>query len=84
MTQNARQFLSFIGFAVGWSLVCRLFIGVVHPVAIFGIWLFGFVWAVGYIISGRRTADYLVLVWLAPPAIFAVLVYLASVLIEMA
>lgn len=84
MTQNAREFLAFAAFACGWSALCSLLIGLAHPIAVFGVWIIGFVWGVGYIISGKRTADYFVLIWLGPPAIAAALVYLASVLIEMA
>lgn len=83
MTQNAREFLAFLAFAFGWSILCGQLIGLAHPAAVFGVWLLGFVWGVGYIVSGKRTADYFVIVWLAPPTVVAALVYLASVLIEM-
>lgn len=38
--------------------------GLVHHVAVFIVWLVGFVWMTGYIAAGARDADYLLKVWL--------------------
>ncbi|MBZ9807704.1 hypothetical protein [Mesorhizobium sp. ESP-6-2] len=58
------QFVAFITFAAGWSLACRLLIGSVNPIALFAVWLVGFVWGVGYIAGGLREADLLLKRWL--------------------
>lgn len=86
MTENTREFLIFIAFAIVWTGAAGLFLKAeaIHPVAIFAIWIIGFVWGVGYIVSGKRDADYFVLIWLGPPAIVAAIVYAASFLIGMA
>jgi hypothetical protein len=47
------QTAAFISFAAGWSVVCSLLLGSVHPIALFAVWLVGFVWGVGYISAGN-------------------------------
>lgn len=44
----------------------------IHPVATAAVWLIGFVWGTGYIISGKSGADRLSLVWLGTMAATAV------------
>jgi hypothetical protein len=58
------QAAAFISFAAGWSVVCSLFLGSAHPIAIFTVWLVGFVWGVGYISAGKHLADLLTKRWL--------------------
>lgn len=58
------QLLAFLIFAAGWSFACSLFLGAVHPLAVFAIWLIGFVWGVGYIAAGKASADLLTKRWL--------------------
>jgi hypothetical protein len=58
------QTAAFISFAAGWSLLCSLFLGAVHPIALFAVWLVGFVWGAGYISAGKRLADLLTKRWL--------------------
>lgn len=58
--------LQFLVVAVIWSLAgtAVLSTGLVHPIAVFAVWLIGFVWMAGYIGSGVRAADYLTRAWL--------------------
>ena len=66
-----------------WSLVGAdvLKTGQVHPIALFAIWLIGFVWMAGYIGSGVRVADHLTRVWLwTMVAIVAVGIVIAAIL----
>jgi hypothetical protein len=58
------QTVAFISFAAGWSVVCSLFLGSVHPIALFAVWLVGFVWGAGYISAGTHLADLLTKRWL--------------------
>jgi hypothetical protein len=58
------QFLAFVTYAAVWSIACRLMIGTVNPLALFAVWLVGFVWGVGYIAGGLREADLLLKRWL--------------------
>lgn len=65
MTANTRQFLAFITFALSWSFIASLALSLhIHPVAIFAVWIIGFVWGVAYIISGEADADLLLKRWL--------------------
>ena len=58
------QAVAFISFVAGWSFVCSLCLGAIHPVAVFLVWLIGFVWGVGYIAAGKPQADLLTKRWL--------------------
>lgn len=59
------DFLKFIAFAMLWSAGAGLMLGTgVQPVAIFVVWLIGFVWGAAYIADGNRSADYLTKRWL--------------------
>jgi hypothetical protein len=60
-----RDAIAFVIFAVLWTLVGRLaLMAGIQPVALAAVWLFGFVWGVGYILDGIRSADRLTLAWL--------------------
>lgn len=76
-----RDWTAFLAFAVLWSCLGRLALLLpIHPIAVAVIWLIGFVWGVGYIAAGKRTADRLTKVWLgtlAGTALFAALVVIA-------
>lgn len=75
--------LQFLVATVIWSLIgaAVLKTGLVHPVALFAVWLIGFVWMAGYIGSGVRTADYLTRAWLwSMVAIAGIGVLMAQVL----
>lgn len=58
------QFAAFVSFAVAWSLAASLLIGRVNSVALFAVWLVGFLWGAGYIAAGIREADLLLKRWL--------------------
>jgi hypothetical protein len=58
------QFVAFGTFAIGWSIAASLLIGSVNPIALFAVWLIGFLWGVGYIAAGIREADLLLKRWL--------------------
>jgi len=60
------DWLRFLIFAVLSALVARFFLEtrLVHPAAIFVVWLVAFVWGAGYIAGGKWAADRLVKVWL--------------------
>ncbi len=59
------DFIKFIAFAALWSAGAGLMLGTsIHPVAIFGVWLIGFVWGAAFIADGKRSADYLTKRWL--------------------
>ena len=65
MSSNTRQFLAFVVFLVVWSLLANLALGArIHPIAVFAVWIIGFVWGVAFIADGKRTADYLTKRWL--------------------
>lgn len=65
MTASTRQFLAFITFTLGWSFLASLAMGAhIHPVAVFVVWIVGFVWGVAYIIGGQADADLLLKRWL--------------------
>lgn len=61
-----KQFLQFLVVSAAWAGAAGLFLGLglVHPVAVFIVWIVGFVWMTGHIVSGSRDADYMVKVWL--------------------
>lgn len=59
------QIVAFISFASVWSFACSLLLNSsIHPVAVFIVWIIGFVWGVGYIIAGKIDADLLLKRWL--------------------
>ncbi|RWL14892.1 MAG: hypothetical protein EOR57_31595 [Mesorhizobium sp.] len=65
VSENTRQFVYFIAFAVLWSALAGLLMKTaLDPLAIFMVWIVGFVWGVGYIASGKRSADILLKTWL--------------------
>lgn len=65
MSSNNRQLLAFVVFLVVWSLLANLALGMhIHPIAVFAVWIIGFVWGAAYIADGKRTADYLTKRWL--------------------
>lgn len=59
------QTVAFISFVAGWSFACGLLLDTsIHPIAVFIVWVVGFVWGVGYIIAGKADADLLLKRWL--------------------
>ena len=69
-----KQFAAFVLAAFVWTAAAGLLLHVerVQPLAIFVVWLIGFVWIAGYFGSGQRDADHLVKVWLGMLAGFVV------------
>ncbi|WP_159585911.1 hypothetical protein [Chelativorans xinjiangense] len=67
------RWLKFMGAAVGWSLICRaiLELAPVHPIAVFFVWVVGFLWLTGWIAAGPKDADDLVKYCLATLALIA-------------
>lgn len=60
-----KDFLSFITFVLLWSAGAGLMLKTgIHPVAIFLVWLVGFVWGAAYIAAGKYAADLLTKRWL--------------------
>lgn len=61
-----REFLTFIVFVLAWTAAAGLLLDadLVHPLAIFAVWIVGFVWGVSYIASGKSDADLLTKRWL--------------------
>lgn len=53
-------FARFLAFTMIWSSAAGVMIGLVHPAAIFLVWIVGFLWGTGYIIGGTRDGDALV------------------------
>ncbi|MBZ9873070.1 hypothetical protein LB542_19675 [Mesorhizobium sp. BR1-1-9] len=76
------QFLAFISFAAGWSIAAGLLIGAVNPIALFAVWLVGFLWGSGYIAGGLREADLLLKRWLQMMAGVAVLAVIGAGLLS--
>lgn len=70
-----KQFLAFLIATVLWAGTAGLFLSanLVHPVAVFIVWIVGFVWMTGYIAAGRTSADLLTKRWLQMLAGMAVL-----------
>ncbi|MER9176666.1 hypothetical protein NKH72_24195 [Mesorhizobium sp. M0955] len=65
MSANTRQLVFFVSFAAVWSLAAGMMLdGRVHPLAVFFVWIVGFVWGVGYIAAGKMDADLLLKRWL--------------------
>lgn len=60
-----KQFPAFIAFIIGWSLLANLAGRMhIHPIAVFAVWLIGFVWGCAYIMAGKYAADHLTKRWL--------------------
>ncbi|TGV15835.1 hypothetical protein EN816_00865 [Mesorhizobium sp. M8A.F.Ca.ET.173.01.1.1] len=76
------QFVAFGSFAIGWSLAASLLIGSVNPIALFAVWLVGFLWGAGYIAAGIREADLLLRRWLQMMAGVAVLAIIGAGLLS--
>lgn len=72
--------LQFLAAAVVWALVGRAILetGLVHPVALFAVWLIGFVWIAGHMSAGTRAADHLVKTWLGTMAALTVIAFVAT------
>jgi hypothetical protein len=53
--------------ACGWALVGLIVLRAefAHPVAVGVMWLVGFVWLAGWLATGPKAADSLVVYWLA-------------------
>lgn len=64
MASRARQFLFFVSFACGWSLLLSLAIDRINVAAVFAVWLVGIIWGCGYIAAGKREADLMLRRWL--------------------
>lgn len=83
MRETTKEFLTFIIFMLVWTGAAGLLLEAkfVSPIAIFVVWIVGFVWGVGYIASGKTDADRLTKVWLGMMGaygLFAVVVYLVN------
>lgn len=76
------QFFAFGTFAIGWSIAACLLIGGVNPIALFTVWLLGFIWGTGYIAAGIREADLLLKRWLQMMAGVAVLAVIGAGLLS--
>ncbi|PAQ00899.1 hypothetical protein LRP31_25420 [Mesorhizobium mediterraneum] len=77
------QTVAFISFAAGWSFACSLLLNSsIHPLAVFIVWIVGFVWGVGYIIAGKMDADLLLKRWLQMMAGATVLGFVGSFLLS--
>lgn len=77
-----KQFAEFISFVVAWSLAASLLISSVNSVALFTVWLVGFLWGTGYIAAGIREADLLLKRWLQMMAGVAVLAIIGAGLLS--
>lgn len=55
------RFLSFIAVVVGWAVAGRIVLelGILPPVALFILWLIGFVWLVGRVVGSSTEANHL-------------------------
>jgi hypothetical protein len=76
------QFLAFVSFTVAWSIAAVIFLGVINPIAVFAVWLLGFMWGTGYIAAGIREADLLLKRWLQMMAGVAVLAIIGAGLLS--
>ena len=64
MSSNTWQLLAFVFFFSVWSLLAYVAVGLkIQPLAVFAVWLIGFVWGVGYIAAGKIDADLLLKRW---------------------
>ena len=65
VSRPLNQTVAFISFVAGWSFACSLLLNSsIHPIAVFIVWIVGFVWGVGYIVAGKIDADLLLKRWL--------------------
>lgn len=76
------QFIAFGTFTIGWSIAACLLIGSVNPIALFAVWLLGFIWGTGYIAAGIREADLLLKRWLQMMVGVAVLAVIGAGLLS--
>lgn len=76
------QFVAFGTFAIGWSIAAGLLVGSINSVALFAVWLLGFLWGTGYIAAGIREADLLLKRWLQMMAGVAVLAVIGAGLLS--
>jgi hypothetical protein len=76
------QFAAFASFAVAWSFAASLLGGSVNPIALFAVWLVGFLWGTGYIAAGIREADLLLKRWLQMMAGVVVLAIIGAGLLN--
>lgn len=77
------QALAFISFAAIWSFSCSLLLhSSIHPVAVFAVWIVGFVWGVGFIVAGKADADLLLRRWLQMMACAIVIGFVGSTLLS--
>jgi len=54
-------FAKFLTFTLLWTAAAGLLMRTpIHPLAIFFVWIFGFLWGTGYIIGGKADGDALV------------------------
>lgn len=66
------EFVKWATIIVIWTLFSGAMAGTgIAAMAIFGVWLFGFVWLTGFLLSDSEGADYLALYTFAPPIILA-------------
>jgi hypothetical protein len=83
VSRPLNQTVAFILFAAGWSFACSLLLNSsIHPVAVFIVWIIGFVWGVGYIIAGKIDADLLLKRWLQMMAGAMLLGFVGSFLLS--
>ena len=76
------QFVAFGSFAISWSIAACLLISSVNPIALFAVWLLGFLWGAGYIAAGIREADLLLKRWLQMMVGVAVLAIIGAGLLS--
>lgn len=76
------QLVAFGTFTIGWSIAASLLVGLINPVALFAVWLLGFLWGTGYIAAGIREADLLLKRWLQMMAGVAVLAVIGAGLLS--
>lgn len=73
------QAVAFVSFIAVWSFGCSLLHHAsIHPVAIFAVWVVGFLWGVGYIAAGKAAADLLLKRWLQMMACAIVIGFVGS------
>lgn len=77
------DFATFLLFCLVWSLLGQAALALdIHPAAVAIVWLIGFVWGTGYIISGRSGADRLATVWLGTMVVTAVTAFLIGLAVS--
>lgn len=76
-------FARFLAFVLIWTFLAGMMLRTpIHPLAIFAVWVVGFLWGVGYIIDGQRGGDaltiYTVGYWIALAVVGLVFVVAVS------